>query len=221
MAFASQAPAHQHGDRPRPPHVRAGRRAAELASGGRGRAHLPGCRLPAPGRGALEHRGQARPARHRRRSWHEEADHGDSDQRRHREELTVAAAGRDFATTRVSTIKTSIDATSTRTFPYPVTGAAWVYRKVHFSVPSGISRMAGQMTWQGAAKQVGTTQVAPCRAPAGPAGPRPGGPAGRPGLLVRRREPLTVARRGARSGATACSARRTPAGSVTRSGTRW
>ncbi len=75
--------------------------------------------------------------------------------------LTIAAAGRDFRTTAVSNVTTSIDSMSGQTFPYPVNGAPWVYKKVHFSVPPGTSRMAAQMIWQGAAKKVGTIQVTP------------------------------------------------------------
>ncbi|HTZ43165.1 MAG TPA: S8 family serine peptidase [Jatrophihabitans sp.] len=75
--------------------------------------------------------------------------------------LTVATAARDFLTTAVSTVNSSLDATSTQTFPYPTNGAPWVYKKVPFSVPAGTDRMALQMIWQGAAKQVGSSKVTP------------------------------------------------------------
>ncbi|HEV7203240.1 MAG TPA: S8 family serine peptidase [Jatrophihabitans sp.] len=75
--------------------------------------------------------------------------------------LTVASSGRDFAATRVSTVNTALDSTSTQTFPYPTTGAPWVYKKVTFSVPAGTQRYAAQMIWQGARKQVGSSTVTP------------------------------------------------------------
>ena len=75
--------------------------------------------------------------------------------------LTVAASTRDFVTSAVSTQTTSIDAASSQTFPYPVTGAPWVYKKITFRVPADTDRLAAAMIWQGAAKQVGTTTVTP------------------------------------------------------------
>ncbi|MHA3700604.1 S8 family serine peptidase [Jatrophihabitans sp. YIM 134969] len=75
--------------------------------------------------------------------------------------LTVALAGRTEATTQVATVKTDIDAASTKTFPYPTTGAPWVYKKVTFSVPASTDRLALAMTWQGAAKIVNGARVTP------------------------------------------------------------
>lgn len=75
--------------------------------------------------------------------------------------LTVAAATRDYLTTNVQTHSTTLDNTSAQTFPYPTTGAPWVWKKITFTVPSGTDRLAAQMIWQGAAKQVGTSTVTP------------------------------------------------------------
>ena len=75
--------------------------------------------------------------------------------------LTVAASTRDVADSAVATRTDFIDANSSQTFPYPVGGAPWVYKKVTFSVPSGTDRLAAQMIWQGAAKQVGASTVTP------------------------------------------------------------
>ena len=75
--------------------------------------------------------------------------------------LTVATSGRDFLTTGVSTLNTSIDASSTQTFPYPTTGAPWAYKKVPFTVPAGTDRMALQMIWAGTARPVGSSTVTP------------------------------------------------------------
>jgi hypothetical protein len=72
--------------------------------------------------------------------------------------LTVAAATRDYLTTAVQQISTSIDATSGPTFPYPTNGVPWVYKKVTFTVPSGTDRTALQMIWAGAPKSVGGVQ---------------------------------------------------------------
>ncbi|HEX2904919.1 MAG TPA: S8 family serine peptidase [Jatrophihabitans sp.] len=71
--------------------------------------------------------------------------------------LTVATATRDFLTTSTSTISTTLDATSAQTFPYPVNGAPWVYKKLNFSVPAGTDRTQLQMIWTGAPKSVGGT----------------------------------------------------------------
>lgn len=68
--------------------------------------------------------------------------------------LTVATATRDYLTTAVSTINTSIDQTSTQTFPYPTNGVPWVYKKISFTVPAGTDRTALQMIWTGAPKTV-------------------------------------------------------------------
>lgn len=75
--------------------------------------------------------------------------------------LTVAPATRDYLTTNVQTHSTTLDNTSTQTFPYPTTGAPWVYKKLTFTVPSGTDQLVGQMIWQGAAKKVGTATVTP------------------------------------------------------------
>jgi hypothetical protein len=75
--------------------------------------------------------------------------------------LTVATATRDYLTTRVSTVTTALDSASGQTFPYPTTGAPWVYKKISLSVPAGTDRMALQMIWAGAAKKVGTSSVTP------------------------------------------------------------
>jgi hypothetical protein len=72
--------------------------------------------------------------------------------------LTVAAASRDFLTTGVQQISTSIDASTGTTFPYPTNGAPWVYKKVTFAVPGGTDRTALQMIWAGAPKSVGGVQ---------------------------------------------------------------
>ncbi|HEU5270365.1 MAG TPA: S8 family serine peptidase [Jatrophihabitans sp.] len=72
--------------------------------------------------------------------------------------LTVAAATRDYLTTAVQQISTSIDAASGPTFPYPTNGAPWVYKKVTFTVPAGTDRTALQMIWAGAPKSVGGVQ---------------------------------------------------------------
>ncbi len=72
--------------------------------------------------------------------------------------LTVAAATRDYLTTAVQQISTSIDATSGTTFPYPTNGVPWVYKKVSFTVPAGTDRTALQMIWAGAPKSVGGVQ---------------------------------------------------------------
>jgi hypothetical protein len=72
--------------------------------------------------------------------------------------LTVGVAGRDYLTTSVQDISTSIDATSTPTFPYPTNGVPWVYKKVTFTVPSGTDRTALQMIWAGAPTSVGGVQ---------------------------------------------------------------
>jgi hypothetical protein len=75
--------------------------------------------------------------------------------------LTVATGTRDFLTTAVQTQTTALDSASTQTFPYPTTGAPWAYKKITFTVPSGTDRLAAQMIWQGAKKQVGTATVTP------------------------------------------------------------
>ncbi len=75
--------------------------------------------------------------------------------------LTVALAGRDELTASTSTVNTTIDASSTQTFPYPTTGAPWVYKKFTFRVPAGTDRYATAMTWQGAAKNVNGAAVTP------------------------------------------------------------
>ncbi len=75
--------------------------------------------------------------------------------------VTVATGTRDFTTFATDTVQTSIDASNAQTFPYPTTGAPWVYKSVTFTVPSGTDRLAGNMIWQGAAKQVGTATVTP------------------------------------------------------------
>ncbi|HEY2043434.1 MAG TPA: S8 family serine peptidase [Jatrophihabitans sp.] len=75
--------------------------------------------------------------------------------------LTVAAATRDYRTTNVQTHTTTINPATDPTFPYPTTGAPWAYKKVTFTVPGGTDRLVGQMIWQGAKKQVGTTTVTP------------------------------------------------------------
>ncbi|MEO6703763.1 MAG: S8 family serine peptidase [Jatrophihabitantaceae bacterium] len=75
--------------------------------------------------------------------------------------LTVATATRDYLTTNVQTHNATLDNTSTQTFPYPTTGAPWVYKKVTFTVPAGTDLLTGQMIWQGAKKQVGTATVTP------------------------------------------------------------
>jgi hypothetical protein len=72
--------------------------------------------------------------------------------------LTVAVGSRDYLTTAVQQISTSIDATSGPTFPYPTNGVPWVYKKVTFTVPSGTDRTALQMIWTGAPKSVGGVQ---------------------------------------------------------------
>ncbi len=75
--------------------------------------------------------------------------------------LTVAAATRDYLTTNVQTHSATLTPSSDPTFPYPTTGAPWAYKKVTFTVPAGTDRLAAQMIWQGAAKQVGTATVTP------------------------------------------------------------
>ena len=71
--------------------------------------------------------------------------------------LTVALAGRDELATRIGTVSTSLDSSSSQTFPYPTSGAPWVYRKLTFAVPAGTDRFAAAMTWAGTA----TPGVAP------------------------------------------------------------
>ena len=75
--------------------------------------------------------------------------------------LTVALAGRGETTVSQASVNTSIDASSTQTFPYPTTGAPWVYKKFTFPVPAGTDRFAAAMTWQGAAKIVNNARVTP------------------------------------------------------------
>ena len=75
--------------------------------------------------------------------------------------LKVAVSTRDLKPFAASTLSTSIDASSAQTFPYPVTGVPWVYKKVTFSVPAGTDRLAAAMTWQGAARQIGQSVVTP------------------------------------------------------------
>jgi len=75
--------------------------------------------------------------------------------------LTVAAGTRDYLTTNVQTHTTTINATTDPTFPYPTTGAPWAYKKMTFTVPAGTDRLVGQMIWQGARKQVGSSFVTP------------------------------------------------------------
>jgi hypothetical protein len=75
--------------------------------------------------------------------------------------LTVAAATRDFLTTNVQTHSTTINAANDPTFPYPVTGAPWAYRKLTFTVPAGTDYLTAQMIWQGAKKKVGTATITP------------------------------------------------------------
>ncbi|WP_375482733.1 protease inhibitor I9 family protein [uncultured Jatrophihabitans sp.] len=75
--------------------------------------------------------------------------------------VTVATSTRDFTTVGTDTESTTLDANSTQTFPYPTTGAPWVYKKINFTVPAGTDRLAGNMIWQGAARTVGTTSVTP------------------------------------------------------------
>lgn len=75
--------------------------------------------------------------------------------------LTVAAATRDYLTTNVQAHTTALDASTNPTFPYPTTGAAWAYKQTTFTVPAGTDRLAVQMYWQGASKQVGTATVTP------------------------------------------------------------
>ena len=67
--------------------------------------------------------------------------------------LTVAAAGRDFRTTGVTSLGTAL-LQSGPTFPYPTNGAAWVYKKVTFTVPASTARTAVQMAWAGGASKV-------------------------------------------------------------------
>lgn len=76
-------------------------------------------------------------------------------------QLTVAASTRDYLATSVKTQTTALDASSNQTFPYPVTGAPWVYKKITFTVPFGTDRLVAAMIWQGAAKQVGAATVTP------------------------------------------------------------
>ena len=54
--------------------------------------------------------------------------------------LTVATATRDFLTTSVNTVNTTIDSASAQTFPYPTTGAPWAYKKVTLPIPAGTDR---------------------------------------------------------------------------------
>ncbi|MDQ2796120.1 MAG: S8 family serine peptidase, partial [Actinomycetota bacterium] len=75
--------------------------------------------------------------------------------------LTVATSTRDYLTTHVSLNQTTLDSSSALTFPYPTNGAPWVYQKVTFSIAAGTDRFASAMTWQRAAKQVGSTSVTP------------------------------------------------------------
>ena len=75
--------------------------------------------------------------------------------------LTVAVSTRDLRAFAADEQTTKIDASSPQTFPYPVTGAPWVYKKVSFAVPAGTDRLAAAAIWQGAARQVGTTTVTP------------------------------------------------------------
>lgn len=75
--------------------------------------------------------------------------------------LTVAVSTRDLRPFAVSTKTTRVDASSAQTFPYPTTGAPWVYRKVTFSVPGGTDRLVAAAVWQGAARAVAATTVTP------------------------------------------------------------
>ena len=73
----------------------------------------------------------------------------------------VAVSTRDLRPFAASALTTGIDASSTQTFPYPTSGAPWVYKKVTFKVPGGAARLAAAAIWQGAARKVGTTSVTP------------------------------------------------------------
>lgn len=75
--------------------------------------------------------------------------------------LSVAVSTRDLRATSVSTKTTAIDASSSQTFPYATTGAPWVFKKVTFVVPKSTDRLVTAMTWQGAARAVGTSSVTP------------------------------------------------------------
>jgi Subtilase family len=72
--------------------------------------------------------------------------------------LTLGVAGRDYLTTGVQQISTSISASTGPTFPYPTNGVPWVYQKVTFTVPAGTDRTALQMIWAGAPASVGGVQ---------------------------------------------------------------
>lgn len=75
--------------------------------------------------------------------------------------LSVAVSTRDLRPFSVGTKTTAIDASSKQTFPYPTTGAPWVYKKVTFDVPGGTDRLVTAAAWQGAARRVGASSVTP------------------------------------------------------------
>ena len=78
--------------------------------------------------------------------------------------LTVATSGRDFLHHRgVDPARPRSTRPATQTFPYPTTGAPWAYKKITFTIPAGTDRIAAQMIWQGAKKQVGTAHGHPGR----------------------------------------------------------
>ena len=75
--------------------------------------------------------------------------------------LTVAVSTRDLRAFAADEQTTKIDASSPQTFPYPITGAPWVYKKVSFAVPAGTDRLAAAADLAGRRRQVGTTTVTP------------------------------------------------------------
>jgi hypothetical protein len=75
--------------------------------------------------------------------------------------LTVAVSTRDLRPFAVDTQTVKVDAGSNQTFPYPTTGAPWVFKKVTFDVPNGTERLATAAAWQGAARTVAGNRVTP------------------------------------------------------------
>ena len=75
--------------------------------------------------------------------------------------LKVAVSTRDLRPFAVDTQTARLDASSSQTFPYPTTGAPWVYKKVTFDVPSGTDRLVTAAAWQGAARPVNGAAVTP------------------------------------------------------------
>jgi hypothetical protein len=64
-------------------------------------------------------------------------------------DLDLATGTRTFQTIAETGQATSFDAQTLPTFPYPVTGVPWAFKKLHFDVPAGAQRLVARMAWAG------------------------------------------------------------------------